>query len=240
MRTIAILQARMSSSRFPGKVIADLDNLPMVAFMTARVAQCDAIDGVILATSDLDSDTPLVDAARTHGIEVFRGALDDVLGRFVQAQACVKADVIIRITGDCPLVDPDVLGDLIALRAREEADYASNIEPRSYPQGLDCEIFTAETLTRAQANARDAYDREHVTPWMRSKAAHLKRANLQRVPDLSDMRLTVDYPEDLEVVRRVVAGTHRNARLEEIAAWLTRHPQIAHLNAQHRKCSRNV
>jgi len=233
MRTIAILQARMSSSRFPGKVIAELDDLPMVAFMAARVAQCAAIDKVILATSELDSDKPLVDAAQAYGIEVFRGSLENVLERFVKVQALAKADLIIRMTGDCPLADPEVIGDLIALRAREGADYASNVEPRTYPYGFECEIFTAEALARAWANARDAYDREHVTPWMQSDAANLKRANLQRAPDLSHMRLTVDYPEDLEVVRRVVASTHRNARLAEIAAWLSSHPDVARINSHH-------
>jgi spore coat polysaccharide biosynthesis protein SpsF (cytidylyltransferase family) len=233
MRTIAIIQARMSSSRFPGKVVADLDGQPMVAFMAARVAHCTALDRVILATSDLDSDTPLVEAARTHGLEVFRGPLDDVLGRFVQVQAQVQADVILRMTGDCPLADPQVIGDLIELRARSEADYASNVEPRSYPHGFDCEVFTAEALARAHTYARCASDREHVTPWMRSKEAGLRRANLQRTPDLSEMRLTVDHPEDLHVVRLVVAGTHRDAGLAEIASWLEAHPEVARLNRKY-------
>lgn len=233
MRTIAILQARMSSSRFPGKVLADLDGVPMVVFMTARVAQCPALDRVIIATSDEPSDTPLAEAAKAHGLTVFRGPLEDVLGRFVRVQAAEKADVIVRMTGDCPLADPGVIGDLIALRAREGADYASNVAPRSYPHGLDCEVFTASALARAELHARDDYDREHVTPWLRSDEAGLKCANLQQAHDQSSMRLTVDHPEDLEVIRRIVAGTHKDASLFEVTAWLDAHPDVAKLNKRH-------
>lgn len=234
MRTIAVIQARTSSTRFPGKVIADLEGVPMVVFMAARVAQCAALDQVILATSDQASDTPLAKVATDHGLSVFRGPLDDVLGRFVLVQRQTGAEVIVRMTGDCPLADPDVIGDLVALRAAKDADYASNVAPRSYPHGLDCEVFTADALTRAQTHARDAYDREHVTPWMRSPEAGLTLANLAYPRDLSDMRLTVDHPEDLEVVRKIVAGTHKNARLSEVADWLEAHPEVAVLNAAHR------
>ncbi|MEL6587874.1 MAG: glycosyltransferase family protein [Pseudomonadota bacterium] len=234
MTTVAILQARMSSTRFPGKVLADLDGLPMVVFMARRVAQTAGLDRVILATSDQGSDTPLAQAARAHGVEVFRGPLDDVLGRFVMVQAAVGADVILRMTGDCPLADPAVLADLIALRAEKGADYASNVEPRSYPHGFDCEVFTAAALVQAQTHARDAYDREHVTPWMRSDAAGLTRANLLRHPDVSDLRLTVDHPADLEVIRAVVAGLGPKAALEDVVTWLHAHPEVAAWNAAHR------
>ncbi len=233
MRTIAIIQARMSSSRFPGKVLADLDGVPMVVFMARRVARCASLDKVILATSDEDSDDPLATACRAHGLEVFRGPLDDVLGRFVMVQAAQQAKVILRLTGDCPLADPKVIGDLIALRQEANADYASNVEPRSYPHGLDCEVFTAEALARAQSGARDAFDREHVTPWMRSDEAGLKRANLSRASDASRVRLTVDHPADLDVVRAVVAGLGPDAGVEEILDWLAALPELAALNAAH-------
>lgn len=234
MTTIAVIQARMSSSRFPGKVLADLDGVPMVVFMAHRVAQCAALDQVILATSDEESDTPLAEAAASHGVQVFRGPLEDVLTRFVQVQAQTQADVIVRMTGDCPLADPDVIADLVALRAAQGADYASNVSPRRYPHGLDCEVFTAQALARAQAHARDAYDREHVTPWMRSEDAGLAQANLGYPRDLSALRVTVDHREDLDVVRHIVAGTHKDARLEEVAAWLAAHPEVAALNAAFR------
>lgn len=223
----------MSSTRFPGKVLADLDGLPMVVFMARRVAQCALLDEVILATSDEPSDDPLADTAEAHGVSVFRGSLQDVLGRFVKVQAKYEADVVLRMTGDCPLADPLVISELIALRQKKGADYASNVSPRSFPHGLDCEIFTAEALHRAEANARDAYDREHVTPWMRSDEAGLSQANLQRSPDVSKIRLTVDHPEDLDVVRAVVAGMGRDATLEEIIAWIEAHPEVAARNAAH-------
>ncbi len=224
----------MSSSRFPGKVLADLDGVPMVVFMARRVAQCAALDRVILATSDEVSDDPLAETATRHGLNVFRGPLEDVLGRFVMVQEAQQADVILRMTGDCPLADPNVIGDLVALRQEEGVPYASNVEPRSYPHGFDCEIFTAEALAQAQAQAHDAYDREHVTPWMRSDVAGLHRANLLRRPDASAMRLTVDHPADLEVIRAVVAGVGPEAGLDEIITWLEDHPEVSALNAAHR------
>ncbi len=233
MTTIAIIQARMSSSRFPGKVLADLAGRPMVVFMARRVMQCAALDRVILATSDEASDDPLAHTANAHGLNVFRGPLDDVLGRFAMVQAAERADVILRMTGDCPLADPSVIGDLVALRQAQQADYASNVNPRSYPHGLDCEIFTADALTRAQTNARNAHDREHVTPWMRSEDANLRRANLQRSVDDSTVRLTVDHPADLEVVRAIVAGTGQDAGLDQILPWIKAHPEVTALNAAH-------
>lgn len=223
----------MSSSRFPSKVLADLDGLPMVVFMARRVAACPALDAVILATSDEPSDDPLAEAARAHGLTVFRGPLEDVLGRFAMVQAEHRADVIVRMTGDCPLADPAVIAELVALRQRTDADYASNTAPRSFPHGLDCEVFTADALHRAQANARDAYDREHVTPWMRAGMATLSHANLTRPRDLSQMRLTVDHPADLDVIRAVVAALGRAAPVDAVADWIEAHPDIAALNAAH-------
>lgn len=207
----------------------------MVVFMAERVAQSAALDAVILATSNEASDDSLAQAATAHGLRVFRGPLDDVLGRFAMVQAQANADVIVRMTGDCPLADPQVIDNLIALRAAKEADYANNVSPRSFPHGLDCEVFTADALARAHANARNAYDREHVTPWMRSDEAALRTANLHQSPDMSRLRVTVDHPEDLDVVRAVVAGTHKNAPLAEMAAWLNAHPEIIALNADHRQ-----
>lgn len=234
MITVAIIQARMSSSRFPRKVLEDLDGVPMVVFMARRVAKCTALDQVILATSNDLSDDPLAEAAHAHGLTVFRGPLDNVLGRFAMVQAQLEADVIVRMTGDCPLADPIVIGDLVALQQTESADYASNIDPRSFPHGFDCEICTADALAQAVSNARDAYDREHVTPWMRSEEAGLNRANLQRPHDVSTLRLTVDHPADLDVVRAVVAGVGRDAGLDAIVAWMDAHPEVAALNAAHK------
>ena len=223
----------MSSSRFPGKVLADLDGLPMIVFMARRVARCTALDKVIVATSEEESDDPLAETCASFGLNVFRGPLDNVLKRFAMVQEQSRADVIVRMTGDCPVADPKVIGDLVALRDKENADYASNVEPRSYPHGFDCEIFTADALLRAFGSARDAYDREHVTPWMRSDEAGLRRTNLQRTPSVSSLRLTVDHPADLEVIRAVVAGVGPDAALEDIVKWSEKNPDVMALNAAH-------
>lgn len=235
MKTIAVIQARMSSSRFPGKVIADLGGLPMVVFMAERVAKAKSVDAVILATSTEPSDDPLAEVVIAHGLDVFRGPLDDVLGRFAMVQAQTKAQIIVRMTGDCPLADPEVIDDLVALRADQNADYANNVSPRSFPHGLDCEIFTSQTLALANTNARDAYDREHVTPWMRTGSTSLRTANLRQSQDFSKLRITVDHREDLDVVRAVLAGTHKDASFSEIATFLKKHPEITAMNAVHQE-----
>ena len=234
MSAIAVIQARMSSSRFPGKVLADLDGLPMAVFMARRMGQCKLLDRVVIATSDEVSDDPLAQAAIDHGLNVFRGPLNDVLGRFAMVQAIEQADVIVRMTADCPLCDWNVIDNLIQLRNDRNADYASNIDPRTFPHGLDCEVFTAATLSRAQASARNDYDREHVTTWMRSNNAALIRTNLLYSKNRSALRLTVDHPADLDLVRAIIAGVGVQAGLDDIVAWADAHPEVTARNAAHR------
>lgn len=202
-RSVAILQARMSSSRLPGKVLMPLADRSLIAFMIERVRRATAIDELVLATSVETSDDPLVDAIERLGVRVVRGPLDDVLARFGMAAELAGADIVVRLTGDCPLIDPVLIDRVVAKIASGEALYASNCVPATYPDGLDCEAFGADLLNRAVREATLASEREHVTPWIRQFAGD-RSASIECAIDLSGLRWTVDYPEDLQTVRAMV------------------------------------
>lgn len=230
--TVAFIQARMSSSRFPGKVLETLQGEPMLVYMARRAARARRLDGVVVVTSTDASDDTLASTMAAAGLPVFRGDLDDVLKRYADAAAAHGADEIVRLTGDCPLIDPAVIDAVIDARRAATADYASNIDPPTYPDGLDVECCTRETLERAHRQATQPHEREHVTLWMRSAAAGLKRVNHRAIGDLSHLRLTVDYPDDLEVVRRIAAHGTGNTGLDlfDILRVLSAEPEILSFN----------
>jgi len=202
-RTVAILQARLSSSRLPGKVLLPLGGKPLIAFMIERVRRAGSIDELVLATSRQASDDPLADAVEALGVRVVRGPLEDVLARFALAAELTSPDVIVRLTGDCPLIDPVLIDRVVDQVVSGAAAYASNCLPPTYPDGLDCEAFTAELLRAAHHEARLASEREHVTPWIRDACAG-RMAAVRSTFDLSNLRWTIDYPDDLVHVRAMV------------------------------------
>jgi spore coat polysaccharide biosynthesis protein SpsF len=235
-QTLALIQARMSSTRLPGKVTAMLDGLPMIVFMVERVRRARRLDATIVVTSTDPSDDPLVEVCEAHGIEVCRGDLNDVLSRYHSAVVGKAAKVLVRLTGDCPLIDPSVIDAVVAARAEHGVDYASNVDPPTFPDGLDVECFTREALDRAFVEASDGPQREHVTLWMRSAAAALKRHNCSSVVDASPIRWTVDHPNDLEVVRALVAKTAnaRSADMFDFLRSLAQHPELLDANRHQR------
>ncbi len=208
--TLAVLQARLSSSRLPGKVLRPLGGMAMISFMIERLRRSRSIDRLVLATSCEASDDQLAEQVSAMGIAVVRGPLNDVLGRFVLALEENPADVVVRLTGDCPLIDPGVVDKVIDCVTAHKAPYASNTAPPSYPDGLDCEAFHAELLKRAAHEAGLQSEREHVTPWIRAFVAD-QSENLRCGVDLSSLRWTVDYAEDLELVRAMVARVGASA-----------------------------
>jgi len=205
-RCIAFVQARMTSSRLPGKVLEPIDGVPSIVYLVRRARRARLLDDVVVVTSTDPTDDPLAQALQSHGLACFRGDLHDVLERYAQAAIAYRADEVVRLTGDCPLIDPAVVDAVIALRRSAGVDYASNIDPPSYPDGLDCECFSAAVLQRAAAEARQQPEREHVTLWMRGEQASLQRANHRSLVDASHLRLTVDYPDDLSAVRQLVSA----------------------------------
>lgn len=202
---LAILQARMSSTRLPGKVLADLAGAPMILRQLERLRRARRLDRIIVATSTDPSDDILAETLRAAGETVFRGPLDDVLGRFVQAMdAFGPARTVARLTADCPLADPQVIDATAALLEASGADYVSNTGAgRTFPKGLDVEVFRADALRAAAAETVDPYDREHVTPFIYRRPERFALAFHAQAADEGDVRWTVDRPDDLQFVRAV-------------------------------------
>jgi spore coat polysaccharide biosynthesis protein SpsF (cytidylyltransferase family) len=234
VKSVAVIQARMGSSRLPGKVTMELAGQPVLAHVVARARAAPGVDAVCVAAPITSQDDPLAQLAESLGAEVVRGSETDVLSRYALAAQLTGADRIVRVTADCPFLDPEVTGRVLAL-LDGGADYASNVAPRSWPKGLDVEAFTFDALMRAYAEAVDPYDREHVTPWMR---AELRCANLALPSDeWAGWRWTLDYPEDLEFCRagawRLPPWPHL-AGYDEIAAVIEAEPELAKINAHRR------
>lgn len=205
-RTIAVVQARLSSSRLPGKVLLPLNGQPMILFMLERVKRARLIDEIVFATSTDPSDDTLAETVAAAGYSVHRGPLDDVLARFEGAVAGRQGDWIVRLTGDCPLIDPNVIDNVIRVAQVQRFDYCNNCEPPSYPDGLDVEVFTRAALTIAAAEARLPSDREHVTPFIRHRPEQFRAGELRCAVDLSALRWTVDHADDMELVQALVAA----------------------------------
>lgn len=205
----AVLQARMSSSRLPGKVLRPLLGQPMILRQIERLRRCRRLDRIVVATGDHPSDDILAETLAGTGLEVVRGPLEDVLGRFLRViETLGLTGDMVRLTADCPLADPDVIDACIDLRREGGFDYASNGQVRTWPRGLDVEAFTVEALQRAGAEAVSDYDREHVTPWLYRPGSPFRRGDLVQARDDSALRWTVDLPEDFAFVERVYAALY--------------------------------
>jgi glutamate-1-semialdehyde 2,1-aminomutase len=202
LKTVAIVQARMGSTRFPGKVMMPICGTPMIGLLLRRLADSTLVDQVILATSKVSCNDPLAEYVQKLGYSVFRGDEDDVLDRYYIAAKEVAADSVVRVTGDCPLIDPVVVDEVISKFHNDGVDYASNTLPPTYPDGLDIEVFTFRALETAWNQAKADGEREHVTPFIR-ESGKFSCVNVAYEIDLSDERWTVDEPQDFEVVRKV-------------------------------------
>jgi len=236
---LAILQARMSSTRLPGKVMADLAGAPMIARQIERVSRSALIDRIVLATSTDAGDDPLAACAEALGVGVHRGSLDDVLDRFVGAlEAFGPADHVVRLTGDCPLADPEVIDQTLALHLERGTDYAANTPAqRTYPKGLDVEVVRADCLIRAGREAREPYEREHVTPYFYRHPERFPQAFLSQDAQEGDVRWTVDRPDDLEFVRAVYSALYAakpDFSSDDARAFLRGRPDLAMLGGERR------
>ncbi|MCE4556111.1 cytidylyltransferase domain-containing protein [Roseateles cellulosilyticus] len=239
-RTLAVVQARLSSSRLPGKVLMPLHGMPMILFMLARVRRTTRIDEIVLATSTDASDDPLADAVAAAGYTVHRGPLDDVLARFVGAVEPRAADWVVRLTGDCPLIDPAIVDRVISQAQSERLDYCTNADPASFPDGLDVEVCTRAALLASATDARLQSEREHVTLFIRNHPERFRLNHLRAVADLSALRWTVDHADDLALVQALVAaiaargGDPLQADLFDLLRVVSEQPQLAHANLHQR------
>jgi glutamate-1-semialdehyde 2,1-aminomutase/spore coat polysaccharide biosynthesis protein SpsF len=240
-RTVAIIQARFGSTRLPGKVLKPLGNVQgrQAIVLDHAIQRCRAIpsvDAVMIATTDREEDGAIVAAAERSGVLVHRGSAEDVLQRYAGAAKRADADVVLRVTSDCPLIDPGICNRVIRLRAESGVDYAANNMPRLYPHGLDCEVFTREALERADGAATAAYDREHVTPWLRRTADVTRTSLIGPGWPAVQQRWTLDFPEDYQFFAALfpLLPPDRIAGMDEVLGILAAHPEIVAINAHRR------
>jgi spore coat polysaccharide biosynthesis protein SpsF len=238
MRRVVIVQARMTSTRLPGKVLIDLEGKPALAQQLLRLRAMTEADEVMVATTSLTTDDPVADLCRAEGVRVFRGDEQDVLSRYLGAARESNADLVVRVTADCPLIDP-AESDRVVRELREragEADYASNIRRRTFPRGLDTEAFFRDVLERLARRGRSTPAREHVTWYLhREQPALFSIHSVEDGQDNSDLRWTVDTPADLAMVRRVYRDLDLGRALRpyrEILAHVRAHPDIAEMNRE--------
>ncbi len=239
MSTVAIIQARMGSTRLPGKVVRVLGDRTVLAHVIGRALEARGVDAVAVATTESVSDQAIVDEAVRAGVGVFRGSELDVLARYRGAAASFGAERIVRITSDCPLLDPDLLGRMLAefdLAGRSGAplDYMSNALERTFPRGLDAEVFTRAALERAYKEASRPYQREHVTPFIYEHPELFRLRSFRGPVDQSAYRLTLDTHEDWELLAAIFRELQRPGHrisTEEVIALLRRRPDLMGLNA---------
>ena len=232
---LAILQARMSSTRLPGKVLRPILGRPMLAWQIDRIKRSRAIDRLVVATSRDASDDAIEAFCAKNGTLCYRGALHDVLARFHGAvEAFGPAEHVIRLTADCPLIDWTVIDAAVALQKREGSDLAGNGINRTFPDGLDVEVVAVSALDRAHREATNPESREHVTQYIYRHPEKFRLAHLTQTPDLGALRWTVDTPADFEMVEKVfagLAGLDNNFLQQDVLGFLDQHPEIAAINA---------
>jgi glutamate-1-semialdehyde 2,1-aminomutase len=202
MKTICIIQARMGSTRFPNKVMREITGVPMIGLLLERVNEAKLVDQIVVATSNSPENKSLVKYVNELGYSIYEGSEQDVLDRYYQAALLNGADNVVRITGDCPLIDSALIDEVIGRLKQAQVEYASNISPPTYPDGLDTEVFTFKALEQAWKEAKEPQQREHVTPFIRESGL-FSQINIAGVADLSRNRWTVDEPEDFEVIQKV-------------------------------------
>lgn len=232
MKIVAIIQARTGSSRLPGKVLRDIHGESMLARVVNRVRRARSLDELLVATSDCSADDLIVEECRRCSIPVFRGHERDVLDRYLRAARCTNADTVVRITSDCPLIDPEITDRTIRAFLAECPDYASNVMARTYPRGLDTEVMSVHTLERAWRHADQSHQRAHVTPYIYEHPELFKLLGVTGDADYSQHRWTVDTTEDLEFVREIYARLENQPDFlwRDVLVLLEREPELIEIN----------
>ncbi|WP_375724546.1 glycosyltransferase family protein [Arcobacter sp. KX21116] len=232
---IAIIQSRMGSSRLPGKVMKKIDNKILMEYQLDRVLASKRIDKVVIATSILKQDDVIENFCNDYGIECFRGSENDVLSRYYECAKYYKADIIVRLTADCPLVDPLIIDKVIDKFKEDNVDYCGNtvpLETNTFPDGTDTEVFSMESLSKAYKEIKDFHFREHVTFQFWQNKEYSK-TQLFNEKNYSDYRITVDYPEDFEVVSFIFRELKKResfGHLDEIIEILNSNPDVKKKN----------
>lgn len=232
MKNLCVIQARMSSTRFPGKVLLDLSGKSVLERVIERVSASRLISEVVVATGIGNENLPIVNLCAANGVRVFCGSEDDVLDRFYQVAKLLSTENVVRITADCPLVDPEIIDLVIKSHIRSGADYTSNNEPPTFPEGLDVTVFTFSALRDAWSNAILHSEREHVVPYIFNRKNNFKLNSIKNKTDYSSNRWTLDYPVDYKFINAVYKAFNgkKHFMMKDVLQFLDKNPLIAKLN----------
>jgi len=236
---VAIVQARMTSERLPGKVLMNILGKPVLWHVVTRLNGSELIEKVVVATTTNETDIPIIRFCDEMGIGVYAGSEENVLDRYYKAASHFSATVIVRMTADCPLIDPKIVDRVIQhyLENKDKFDYVSTNHPTTFPDGLDTEAFSFEALEKAWKNAKKQYEREHVTPYIWDQPEKFRIGNVENDEDLSATeRWTLDYEEDLEFVRAIYANLYKEGKIfgmEDVLKLLKKKPELRDINKKY-------
>jgi len=236
MKTVIIVQARMTSTRLPGKVMKQVLGKSLLQYQIERLQRVKLADEIAIATTTNQTDESIVELCNRLAIACFRGSEEDVLGRYYQAATTYKADTVVRVTSDCPLIDPEVIDEVIDcyLNNQSNYDYVSNCLERTYPRGMDTEVLSFSALQQAFWEATAQSDREHVTPFIHRQPARYRLGHVIYSEDCSYHRWTVDTPEDFELIQKIIAAIYPrkpNFTLEDCLSLLKKYPEWYIINS---------
>lgn len=233
MRAHAIIQARYGATRLPGKVLLEVLGKSILEHETDRVRKAGTVEGIIIATTAQKDDLPIAETAQRLGFKVYRGSEEDVLDRYYKAASFFKIEHIVRITADCPLIDPDIIDQVVKRYFESGADYCANTFRETYPDGQDVEVFSFKTLKTAWENANLASEREHVTPYIRKHADKFKLVSVDNPIDLSRKRWTLDEKADFTFIKTVFEALYPedpDFHMEDVIRFLSDNPEVEDIN----------
>lgn len=236
MNIVAIIQARMTSTRLPGKVLKKVLNKTLLEYELERIMRSKLINEVVVATTTNETDDPIVELCNRLGVGVYRGSDENVLSRYYQAAKEYEADIVVRLTSDCPLIDPFVIDHVIDCYLNQplKYDYVSNTIMRSYPRGMDTEVFSYKVLSEACNEATEYFHKEHVTPFIWGNPERFRLKDVIYSNDSSRHRWTVDTPEDFELIKLIIENIYSQNKqftLEDILHLVSEHPEWSLINA---------
>ncbi len=231
-----VVQARLGSTRLPGKVLKPINNKPLLSYQLERLRRVSSVEGIVVATTLNPNDQPLVDYCNLEGVHCIRGSEEDVLSRYVAAASAFGLEAVVRVTADCPLIDPRLIemGLSCFFHHYDSLDYLSICHERTFPLGMDFEIVRVESLKKAFFEAKLESEKEHVTPYIWKRGELFRLANLQQKEDLSSYRLTVDTQEDFTLVEHVINALYPKKpefTFQDTVAYLQEHPELLQINA---------
>ncbi|MFC1991140.1 cytidylyltransferase domain-containing protein [Chloroflexota bacterium] len=237
---VDIIQARIGSTRLPGKVLANISGKPTLCHVIERVKHSKSVDAVMVATTTKREDEIITKVVQDCGVVCSRGSEEDVLDRYYHAALAIKADIIVRTTADCPFIDPQVIDKVVNhyINHRDSLDYVSNVLKPTYPDGLDVEVFSINVLEKAWQEAKKPAEREHVTPYIKNHPELFRLANVENKEDLSQMRWTLDTEDDLQLIREVYARLYKKDEIflmRDVLDLVEKNPWLTKINQGHRR-----